>query len=249
MSVEAMNVGPRRHLVDAPAAGLRLHRLGPVHQDGPRASRRRLNIYTARLAPIGATLRKIDFEKSEKLGINSPGRLHLEGPARFRRLHRVRPLHGGLPGQSRGQGAVAARHHSRPAAADRTSRSATLPQSYHRRHAGPVGRSDVGVHDLRRLRRGLPGVDRADAQDRRHAAVPGDGRRRVSRHDAAGAHVAGDARPSVSRHGVFARRLGPGPADRHDGRSQGGRRAVVGRLRRGAGRAQSESRPRRWPNC
>jgi len=30
-----------------------------------------LNIYTARLAPIGATLRKIDFEKSEKLGINS----------------------------------------------------------------------------------------------------------------------------------------------------------------------------------
>ena len=29
------------------------------------------NIYTARLAPIGATLRKIDFEKSEKLGINS----------------------------------------------------------------------------------------------------------------------------------------------------------------------------------
>lgn len=30
-----------------------------------------LNIYTARLAPIGATLRKIDFETSEKLGINS----------------------------------------------------------------------------------------------------------------------------------------------------------------------------------
>jgi Fe-S oxidoreductase len=30
-----------------------------------------LNIYTARLAPIGATLRKIDFEKAEKLGINS----------------------------------------------------------------------------------------------------------------------------------------------------------------------------------
>ena len=29
------------------------------------------NIYAARLAPIGATLRKIDFEKSEKLGINS----------------------------------------------------------------------------------------------------------------------------------------------------------------------------------
>jgi Fe-S oxidoreductase/nitrate reductase gamma subunit len=30
-----------------------------------------LNIYTARLAPIGATLRKIDFEKSEVLGINA----------------------------------------------------------------------------------------------------------------------------------------------------------------------------------
>ncbi len=30
-----------------------------------------LNLYTARLAPIGATLRKIDFEHSEKLGINS----------------------------------------------------------------------------------------------------------------------------------------------------------------------------------
>jgi Fe-S oxidoreductase/nitrate reductase gamma subunit len=30
-----------------------------------------LNIYASRLAPIGATLRKIDFETSEKLGINS----------------------------------------------------------------------------------------------------------------------------------------------------------------------------------
>lgn len=30
-----------------------------------------LNIYTARLAPIGATLRKIDFEKAETLGIHS----------------------------------------------------------------------------------------------------------------------------------------------------------------------------------
>ncbi len=30
-----------------------------------------LNIYTARLAPIGATLRKLDFEKDEKLGINA----------------------------------------------------------------------------------------------------------------------------------------------------------------------------------
>ncbi len=30
-----------------------------------------LNIFAARMAPIGATLRKIDFEKSEKLGINS----------------------------------------------------------------------------------------------------------------------------------------------------------------------------------
>jgi Fe-S oxidoreductase len=30
-----------------------------------------LNIYTARLAPIGAALRKIDFEKEEKLGIHS----------------------------------------------------------------------------------------------------------------------------------------------------------------------------------
>ena len=30
-----------------------------------------LNIYTARLAPIGATLRKLDFENDEKLGINA----------------------------------------------------------------------------------------------------------------------------------------------------------------------------------
>jgi Fe-S oxidoreductase len=30
-----------------------------------------LNIYTARLAPVGANLRKLDFEKDEKLGINS----------------------------------------------------------------------------------------------------------------------------------------------------------------------------------
>ena len=30
-----------------------------------------LNIYTANLAPIGAALKKIDFEKAESLGINS----------------------------------------------------------------------------------------------------------------------------------------------------------------------------------
>ena len=39
------------------------------------------NIYTARLAPIGATLRKVDFEKAESAGHQHPGRVHLEGPA------------------------------------------------------------------------------------------------------------------------------------------------------------------------
>jgi Fe-S oxidoreductase/nitrate reductase gamma subunit len=32
-----------------------------------------LNVYTARLAPVGASLRRLDFEKDEKLGINSLG--------------------------------------------------------------------------------------------------------------------------------------------------------------------------------
>ena len=54
----------------APGAGLRLHRLGPLHEDGPRADIAIEHLHRA-LAPIGATLRKIDFETSEKLGINT----------------------------------------------------------------------------------------------------------------------------------------------------------------------------------
>ena len=114
-----------------------------------------LNIYTARLAPIGAMLRKVDFDSEEKLGIHSLAGFTLEGPAGFRRLYRVWPLHGCLPGQPRGQGAVAARHYSRPAAAV-TRRRCRLLANVYWRDTGFDSRRHVGVYDLRSMRRACP---------------------------------------------------------------------------------------------
>ena len=202
-----------------------------------------LNIYTARLAPIGASLRKIDFENSEKSWAStrwpaSPGRTcSISTPA---------------------PSAAAARPPARPIAWAKCFRRATsfsICSACARRSASATWRqSYIGATPALSVEamwecttcgacvEACPVLDRADAQDRRYATLPGDGRRRVSRHDAASAHVARDARPSVSRHGLLARRLGAGPADRHHGRRPRRRRAVVGRLRRGAGRAQSEDR-------
>ena len=118
----------------------------------------------------------------------------LEGPARRLHLHRVRPLPGGLSGlqhrqaaQSQdvdhghpahvGGGRARDRHH--PELADR-------PRDLRpRRHDGPGRprwpsrsstrdpvRRGLGLRDLRRLRRGVPGAHRARRQDRRAAPQP-----------------------------------------------------------------------------
>ena len=119
----------------------------------------------------------------------------LEGPARRVHVHRVRPLPGGLPGlehreaaQSQdlhhghpghvGRGRARARPH--PELADRPRHlrprrhaavgAAALARP-DRRHRDPVRRG-LGLRDLRRVRRGLPGPHRARRQDRRAAPEP-----------------------------------------------------------------------------
>ena len=118
----------------------------------------------------------------------------LEGPARRLHLHRVRPLPGGLPGLEHRQAAQSqdvhhghpghvgrgrARPRPHPELADRardvrarrraTGRERRWPRRSSTRD--PVRRG-LGLRDLRRVRRGVPGAHRARRQDRRAAPEP-----------------------------------------------------------------------------
>ena len=118
----------------------------------------------------------------------------LEGPARRLHLHRVRPLPAGLPGLEHRQAAQpqdvhhghpghvgrgGARPRPDPELADRPrdvrprrrDAAADADGAGDRRRRDPVRRG-LGLRDLRRLRRGLPGADRARRQDRRAAPEP-----------------------------------------------------------------------------
>ena len=118
----------------------------------------------------------------------------LEGPPRRLHLHRVRPL----PGRPARPGTPASRStprrsswasatcRSRPSTGSTSSRTrrscarrtasttrlqAERRRAPDRRHGDPVRRG-LGLRDLRRVRRGLPGADRARRQDRRAAPQP-----------------------------------------------------------------------------
>ena len=113
--------------------------------------------------------------------------LHLEGAAEPRRLHQVRALPQRLPGARLRCPALAARPDPRPAPVGRrrtrASRRCARLRAAARPHrpAGAAadagrGRRDhggdaVGVHDVHGLRRGLPGRDRARADDRAACAA------------------------------------------------------------------------------
>ena len=119
--------------------------------------------------------------------------LHLEGPARLRDLHRVRSLPVAVPGVEHRQAAVAeAADHGparppvrqgavppapvRRAARDAAGRSAARRPSDRRwsaRERRHRPRRAVVVHDLRRLRRAVPGRHRARRPHPRHAPLPG----------------------------------------------------------------------------
>lgn len=70
------------------------------------------NIFTARFVPIGAALRKIDFEQEEKLGINALAGFSWKDMLDFDACTECWTLHVGMPGQSRWQATLAVRHHS-----------------------------------------------------------------------------------------------------------------------------------------
>ncbi len=163
-------------------------------------------------------------------------------------VHRVRALPGRLPGVRHRQGAVAQaadhgaarpgvrrRRGDRPGArgkrwrSGRSGRPDRSDLSRSQRRARGVG---VGLRDLRRLRPGLPGLDRARRPHRRPAPPPGDG----------GVELPGRGRADAAR-----RRAGVEPV------GQGAVRARrLGRRRSGCG-SSSPATPRPeylyWVGC
>ena len=232
------------------------------------------NIYFRKLAPRGE-LPAMDLEDEDRdvRAADAPGP-RLEGPPRRLHLHRVRPLPGGLPGRTppasrstpRPSSWASARWRSRRSTgstSSRTRRSCARPTGSidtapdpsrlaapDRRRRDPVRRG-LGLRDLRRLRRGLPGPHRARRQDRRAApeprprgfALPGRAHRRVHEHGA-GRQPVGPAEGDPDR-------LDEGPAVRGPDRRRARRRRsarrdrgpLLGRLRRGVRRAQPAGRP------
>ena len=198
-----------------------------------------------KLAPRGE-LPPMDLEAEDaRFGVKTVDGPRLEGPARRLHVHRVRPLPGRLPGLGHGQAAEPQDDDHGPAGAvgrgrgghvahpldqaeGRAGARTAAATSTHRRRRDPVRRG-LGLRDLRRLRRGLPGPHRARRQDRRPApqprarggSLPGRAERRVHRDGAprqplgpAGERAARlDARPAFSG-ADRGRRRGGGPGRR-----------------------------------
>ena len=160
----------------------------------------------------------------------------VEEPARRLLVHRVRPLHGGVSGEHHRQAAQPAqdrRQHAPAADGEGAARrraiawSSCAPRSLHG-EGGDAGATTVdagarapparqlhhrggalGVHELPRVRHGVPGVDRPARRDQRAAAQPGAHRVALPGGAAAGVRVARAQRLAV---GVPARptaRRGP----------------------------------------
>ena len=129
--------------------------------------------------------------------------------------------------RARGRGARDRRRRQR-----RRRRQAVADRREHRRRAPDPRRGALGLHDLPRLRGGLPGADRVRRQDRRHAPPPGAGG--VALPGRADPHLQGDgdAGQPVGHRRVDARRLGR--RARHPDHRREARRRVplLRRLRR-----------------
>ena len=140
------------------------------------------------------------------------GRSDVEADDRRVLVHRMRPLPGRLPGaRDREDPLAEAPDHGRPRPGVRR-RQAALAGGELRRSSGTASRGDgLGLRDLRRLRRGVPGLDRARRPHRRPAPPPGDGRL---------------ALPRRGRADAARRRAGGEPVGQAAGRAGGvGRRA------------------------
>ena len=166
----------------------------PAVQQAPPHRDRFPNIWFRKLAPRGE-LPKMDLEDEDAtFGLQDAPGPRLEGPARRLHLHRVRPLPGGLPGLEHRQAAqpqdasswASATCRWTPSTASTSSRTRrscarrTASTTRRRSRRAAPGRSStrdpvrrgLGLRDLRRVRRGLPGAHRARRQDRRAAPQP-----------------------------------------------------------------------------
>ena len=171
-------LGPRA--VDRLVPGLPALLQAPAHRDG--GDQRLVRPHARPRAPGTVALRRRERPRGgAALRRRCRGRPHLEGDARRLLLHRVRALPGRLPGLRHRQGALAQAADHGPArcglrggragARGRRSGAAAAARAGRRQRRG-----GVGLRDLRRLRAGLPGVDRARRPHRRPAPPPGDGR-------------------------------------------------------------------------
>ena len=148
----------------------------------------------------------------ETVGAARVGGVHLEAVARHRRLHDVRPMHVGVPGQPHRQAARPPRDRPQARRGGGCQRLAGGVAAGGRRcrDHGVVGlgvRADhgcraVGLHHLPGLRRDLPGGHRDRRQDPRHAPLPG----------ADGSRLPGAVGVDVHQHGELVQPLRDEPA-------------------------------------
>ena len=136
------------------------------------------NVFLAKLPPRGVErpLAITQVPAAAMAALDSPtaghrrrrlaGRPELEAGARRVLVHRVRPLHGRLPGHRERHPAGAASADPRPA---RSALPHPASSGRQRVRAAHRRRRPVVVHDLHGVRRGVPRGDRARADDRRHA--------------------------------------------------------------------------------
>ena len=242
-------VGPHR-------ARLRLARPARLHAPRPHDLRARQRLLPAHRRPRPPRPHREHRGAGGLRRRPGPG-LHLEAALRARRLRPLRPLHGGLPRRHRRAAALADAPHPGPQGAPRLGRPRP-PARRSRRRRRPLrlarrdgrrrhqGRDALGLPHLRRLRRGVPGDDRARPHHRRHAPLPRHGRgpRPRRRPERAREHRA--ARPPLARHHAHPRVVDGGPGRRSHLRRLPGV-PLLGRLLRIARRAQPADHAGRLP--
>ena len=198
------------------------------------------NAFLRRLEPMGTLGADTGPRDRGELRRRSHPGLHVEGAAGRLRLRRLRTVHGQLPRQPHGQGALT--HACRGGAQgvpvgagqDRPRGRRALRPGHRGQHPGA---GHLGLRHLRGLCPGVPRGCGAHRQHRGHAPPLGDGEggNAGAGHDRAPEH--GAARPPLAGHDLLPHRLDPGAGRADHGRGAGAGGAVLGGLHRGPGAA------------